>query len=158
MSSKVEKCDHASVGMFVWRDDHLLLIERKEFPFGFAPPAGHVDNHGSYEKAAENELKEEVGLRSVSLSLMIEGCKENICRRPGGTWHHWRIYRVEAQGNIQRSRTETRRAGWYSLEEIKSLSDKTVQYLNGGISNENWRMDPGIETVWYEWFRELKII
>ena len=39
----VKKCDHTSVGMLVWKNKKILLIERKKAPFGFAPPAGHVD-------------------------------------------------------------------------------------------------------------------
>ena len=61
----------------------LLLVERKLYPFGFAPPAGHVDDHGSFEKAAEDEIREEVGLTSGKLKLVAEGRKDNRCRRQG---------------------------------------------------------------------------
>ena len=46
------KCDHTSVGILVWKDSKLLLIERKNFQFGFAPPAGHLDGD-FYEEAAK---------------------------------------------------------------------------------------------------------
>ncbi|MEK9177792.1 MAG: NUDIX hydrolase, partial [Patescibacteria group bacterium] len=55
-------CDHKSVGMFIWNDDKLLLIERGKRPYGFAVPAGHVDGDKTFEIAAIRELKEEVGL------------------------------------------------------------------------------------------------
>lgn len=64
-------CDNKSVGMIVWRNDKLLLIERKKPPFGFAPPAGHVDDDKSFEVAAKRELKEEVGLDTDNLELLI---------------------------------------------------------------------------------------
>ena len=54
------KCDHTSVGILVWKEEKLLLIERKNFPFGFAPPAGHLDGD-TYEEAAKRELLEETG-------------------------------------------------------------------------------------------------
>ncbi len=38
-------CDNKSVGIIVWRDNKVLLIERKKFHFGFALPAGHLDDN-----------------------------------------------------------------------------------------------------------------
>ena len=68
-------CDNKSVGMLVWRDGKLLLVERKRPPFGFAPPAGHVDEDKSFEVAAKRELKEEVGLEADSMELLMGGGK-----------------------------------------------------------------------------------
>ena len=73
-------CDHTSVGMLVWKDEKLLLIERMKFPPGFAVPAGHVDADSTYEDAAKRELKEEVGLDAENLELVLEIRKENPCR------------------------------------------------------------------------------
>lgn len=154
----IKKCDHTSVGIHVWRDDKLLLIERKKFPFGFAPPAGHVDDSSSFEVAAERELEEEVGLRVKSLRLIHEGKKDNPCRREGGTWHYWKIYNAEVEGEIQRSLEETKQAGWYSKDKIEELANRTKQYLAGKISEEKWQKSPGLEPVWYQWMKELKII
>ena len=151
-------CDNKSVGMLIWKNEKLLLIERKLFPFGFAPPAGHVDEHGSYEKAAEDETREEVGLKLRSLKLVIEGRKDNRCRREGGGWHYWKIYEIIAEGNLSPSKDETKQAGWYGKDDIKELADKTRLYLEGRILENKWRESPGLEPVWYEWFEELDII
>ena len=151
-------CDHTSVGMLVWHNDSLLLIERRKFPFGFAPPAGHVDGDPTFEAAAERELKEEVGLDSAKLELLLDERRDNPCRRPEGTWHHWKIYRVDATGQIDASPDETRQARFYTQGQIKALADKTVGYLDGQISESDWEAAPGIEPVWYNFFRELKII
>lgn len=151
-------CDHTSVGMLVWEKGKLLLIERKKFPFGFAPPAGHVDGDASYEESAKRELAEEVGLKSLSLEMLAEGRKENACRREGGSWHYWKIYRVKTEGEIQRSLDETKQAKWLSVDEIKLLSQRTEKYLAGDISEKEWQDNPGIEVVWCDWFKELKII
>lgn len=153
-----KKCDHTSVGIHVWRNGKLLLIERKKFPFGFAPPAGHVDKRSSYEKAAMEELFEEVGLQVASLKKIFEGRKDNPCRRPGGTWHHWKIYNAEVKGEVKRSLNETKQAGWYSKKEIEKLARRTKEYLSGQISENNWQRSPGIEPVWYEWMEKLEII
>jgi ADP-ribose pyrophosphatase YjhB (NUDIX family) len=147
-------CDHTSVGMVVIRDGKILLNERMKYPFGYAPAAGHVDAHEtgdeSYEASAVRELWEEVGLTAVSLELVYEGRKENRCRREGGSWHYWKVYRVEVEGEVNRSLDETKNVGWYDIEEINALAGKTTDYLNGEISEEEWQAHPGLETVWYD--------
>lgn len=152
-----EKCDNQSVGMLVWKDDKLLLIERKKFPFGFAPPAGHIDGDSSFEEAAGRELKEEVGLEAKSFKLIIEGRKENPCRR-GASWHYWKIYRIETEGEIKMSEDEAKQADWFGREKINELALKTEEYLRNRISKEEWQKFPGLEPVWYEWLKELKVI
>lgn len=152
-------CDHTSVGILIKNGaGELLLIERKKPPFGFAPPAGHVDEHCSYEKAVENETREEVGLEPIRISFIAQKRKGNPCRRKGGTWHHWRIYRVETRGRIRRSQDETKQAGWYNKAKIKSLATKTELYLTGEITEEEWQKSPGLEPVWQEWFKDLELI
>lgn len=151
-------CDHTSVGMLVWREDKLLLIERARFPFGFSIPAGHVDGDATFEEAARRELKEEVGLEAEELKLIKEGRKENTCRRGDGTWHHWKLYQVTASGEVQPSKDEAKRAGWYTKTQVKELSQRNEQFLSQEISEEEWLRNPGLEPVMYEWFKELEII
>lgn len=151
-------CDNKSVGMLVHKGDKLLLIERKKYPFGFAPPAGHVDDKGSFENAAKEEIEEEVGLIATTITLVKEGRKDNPCRREGGTWHYWKIYRVDATGDIKRSKDETKQAGWFSTDQIETLATKTESYIAGTISQEEWEKAPGIEPVWYDWFKELGVL
>jgi len=106
-----KKCDNTSVGMLVWRNEKVLLIGRKSPPFGFAPPAGHVDGDSTFEDAARRELKEEVGLDAKNIELVAEGRKENHCRREGGDWHYWKIYKIEALGGIIANQDATKQAG-----------------------------------------------
>ena len=149
-------CDNKSVGMLVWKDGKLLLIERAKPPYGFAPPAGHVDEFGSFEEAARQELKEEVGLDVVDLQLIGEGRKENQCRREGRSWHYWKIYNVETGGSLERSLDETKQVGWYTKDEIIKLAERTRQYIAGNINDKDWNNNPGIEPVWVEWLQKLK--
>ena len=151
-------CDHKSVGMFVWESGKLLLIERGRPPYGFAVPAGHVDDDLTYEDAAKRELKEEVGLDTDSLELIKEGKKENYCRRKDGAWHYWKLFKIVSSGEIVRSEDETKQAVWYTVDRIKGLASRTEIYLQGKISDGDWRKNPGLEPVMYEWFKELKII
>ena len=153
-----KKCDNKSVGMLVWRDGNLLLIERRKPPFGFAPPAGHIDGDNSFEESAKRELKEEVGLEAQNIKLLIEGRKENPCRREGGSWHYWKIYQIEATGEIKRSEDETKQAIFYKKDDLLLLAFKTEKFVRGDISQDDWEKSPGLEPVWYEWLKELKII
>ncbi len=151
-------CDHTSVGIFVWRDDKLLLIQRAKFPYGFAVPAGHVDGDPSFEDAAKRELKEEVGLNAGDLTLLLEARKENPCRRESGTWHLWRLYSTSTLGEIVRSEEETKSARWFSRDEIKQLILRNEQWARKDMTDEEWKENPGLEAVMLEWFRELKIV
>ena len=143
-------CDHTSVGMLVWNDDKLLLIERMKFPFGFSCPAGHVDGDNSYEESAKRELKEEVGLDAAGLELEIEGRRDNKCRREDGGWHHWKVYSVDANGEVDSSKDETKGFVWADKDKINELGLKTEKYRNGEISEDDWQSSPGIEPVWYD--------
>lgn len=152
------QCDHKSAGMLVWKDDKLLLIERRKPPFGFAPPAGHIDENDSFEQAARRELEEEVGLKTKSIGLLIEGRKDNPCRREDGNWHYWKIYNVEVEGDIKRSQEETKQADFYNKEKLRELASRTEQYIRGEIKENQWEEAPGIEPVWYEWLKELGML
>ena len=153
-----KKCDNKSVGMLVWRNDKLLLIERMKPPFGFAPPAGHVEGNDLFEDTAKRELEEEVGLKTKNIEFLIEGRKDNNYCHRGGSWHYWKIYKIEAEGEIKRSEDETKQAGFYSKSDIANLAAKTEKYIRGDIKEDEWQKSPGLEIVWYEWLKELKII
>lgn len=144
--------------MLVWQNKKLLLIERKKPPFGFAPPAGHVDQDISYETAAKRELKEEAGLKTKNIKLLIDGYKNNPCRRINGAWHYWKIYQIETVGQIKRSKNETKQVGFYTQTNLLKLAERTQEYLKGGIKPADWEKSPGLEPVWYIWLKELKII
>lgn len=156
MSDKI--CDHKSVGIIVKKENKILFIERKKPPYGFAPPAGHVDNKGSFKNAAKEELEEEVGLTATDLTLLLEGKKNNPCRRKNGSWHYWKIYQAKTSGEIKRSKSETKQVKWLDSKDILPLAKRTNKHLKDEISQKEWEQNPGLEPVWLEWFKELKII
>lgn len=132
-------CNNTSVGVLVERDGKLLLLERKNIPLGYAPPAGHVKDGETYEEAAVRELQEEVGLQAQNLSLVIEGRKEFGCKH-GSTWHYWKLYKADVNGEIKKNDDEAKQVGWFTTEEIKKLQN------------------PGLDPVMGVWFKELGII
>ena len=152
----IEACNNTSVGMIVGNDGKLLLIERKKFPFGFACPAGHVDEGETYEEAAIRELQEEVGLSVEKLDTVFEGDMQNICRRPGGNWHHWKVFKVSSRGGVRASEGETKSYRWVTDAELSALIARSRDYLAGNISEEDWRLSPGLELVWVEILGTIK--
>ncbi|MEK7542805.1 MAG: NUDIX hydrolase [Patescibacteria group bacterium] len=152
-------CDHTSVGILVWKEGELLLIERMRKPIGFAPPAGHVDSNPSFEEAAHSELWEEVELIATGLRFLAEGRKENPCRRWDGTWHYWKIYEAMVENyNVKASPDETKQYMWCSKDKLKELAQRTEEYLAKKITDNEWQSKPGLEPVWKEWLTEIGIL
>lgn len=155
-----KNCDNTSVGVLVFRDTdagrELLLIERKKYPPGLAAPAGHVDDHGSFEAAARAELQEEVGLTAQSLALIDKGRMNNPCRRPGGDWHYWCVYMAAVSGNtVSPSATETKGYLWVAREVMEDL------LAGGAITREDSNGHPQevtLEPVWRDIFEKVGIL
>ncbi len=151
-------CDNKSVGVIIINEDkEILLIERKKFPLGFAAPSGHIDDFDGPEACAKGEVREEVGLTILRLNLVLEETKHNPCRREGGGHHRWWIYDAEVDGVVEGSEDETKQVVWCNSEKINELMYRTKAYQLGEISEKEWENNPGLELVWYEFFKQLKI-
>jgi ADP-ribose pyrophosphatase YjhB (NUDIX family) len=150
------ECNHTSVGIFVYHDDKILMIERRNMPYGIALPAGHVDLGEDYTQAAYRELKEEVGLVAKDMKLLLVTKQENQCRRPGGSFHHWQVFQAICDDpRPVRSQDETKDMRWVSRTELDELTIKTVQHLKAGSGPDEWRADPGLEPVWMHMMMSL---
>ena len=158
IEQQIAACNHTSVGIIVRRNDQLLLLERQKFPWGFAAPAGHVEDGEAYRDAAIRELREETGLHVVSLSLLHTEQVANQCRRPGGDCHAWEIYEAEVTGELVRNLDEAKHLGWYSMAQVHEMAQMTCWYLDGIIAESVWQRTSGLEPVWFHFLTHLAIL
>jgi ADP-ribose pyrophosphatase YjhB (NUDIX family) len=155
------RCNNTSAGIILLSPDKqsLFIQRRQKFPWGWACPAGHVDEGEPYIRAAIRELKEETGLDAGDdIHLVLEADVDNQCRRPGGNWHHWRIYQASASGRLIENKDEAQGAGWYSLARVQELARRTEHYRAGLISEAAWQAEPGLEGVWYDFLVARRLI
>ena len=124
-----------------------------------APPAGHIDDHGSPEQAAVDEVREEVGLNLTTSQLAktaITGRHiENICRRPGGTHHEWTVFEASVgDEKMYPDPDETEGAIWIDMLSLRALAERGRQYRAGTIADDDWNNSPGLEPVWIDFLEE----
>jgi 8-oxo-dGTP pyrophosphatase MutT (NUDIX family) len=155
-------CDNKSVGVIV-RDlaGRFALLKRAKFPVGIAPSAGHIDDHGSPEQAAVDEVREELGIKLDGLTKTPIYARrvENICRRPGGDHHAWYVYEsTVADTALEPDADEARGADWYSAEQLNVLADRTRAFHAGKVSETDWTANPGFEEVWLPFMEELSYV
>lgn len=145
----VDVCDNMSVGVVVIWESSLLMFDRAMPPYGTAPPAGHVDDHGGAKRAAQAELYEETGLRSTSMNVLWQGWRNNRCRRKTDrAGHYWTVFCATARGALNPSWQETRRMRWVPLGDLPVLAERTRQLTDGEITQEQFDTNPGLEPVW----------
>jgi ADP-ribose pyrophosphatase YjhB (NUDIX family) len=140
------KITHFSVGAIIKNDKgEYLLIDRLKPPFGFACPAGHIDEGELSHKSVIREVEEETGLKIDSLKYLNKydyRCYDDIpmetCSR-GVSVHNWALYEVTVTSydDIILKKDEVKSIGWYSPEQIQGLQ---------------------LETVWNHFFKKLGII
>lgn len=150
MTTPAQCCNNTSVGILVIRGFRLLLIERRKPPYGWAPPAGHVDDGETYEQAVKRELAEEVGLRASSVALLLSKRYQNKCRRLGGDYHNWQVFQAWPKGTLTLSEQETRAARWVTRYELAHLTEIGIDHMACGDGPEEWRRRPGLEPVWID--------
>jgi len=160
-AATIPTCNNTSAGIILLSPDQqsLFIQRRQRFPWGWACPAGHVDEGETYHHAVIRELKEETGLDAgADIHLVLEADINNQCQRPNGSWHHWRVYQASASGQISENKDEAEGAGWYPLTRIAELARRTEVYRAGLISEAAWQAEPGLEGVWYDFLVALQLI
>ncbi|MFI0412396.1 NUDIX hydrolase [Actinomadura sp. 3N508] len=145
-------CDNTSIGVIITdSQDRYLLIDRATAPFGMAPVAGHIDQHGGPEFAARNEVREEVGLTVVSLRQLSETWLPNSCRRPAGPegiGHYWTLYQATFAGQIQMAADEVRAVQWADRTDLQTLAERAIANARIGFADQSVYEKPVLQSVW----------
>lgn len=114
---------HKSVAAIIKNEKgEILLLDRKNFPFGWACPAGHVEEDEEPEDAMVREVQEETGLDVEKYQLVIhEFLDWNECKR-GVKGHDFFVYEVTGwEGIIHQNKLEAKDLKWYPVSELKNL-------------------------------------
>jgi 8-oxo-dGTP pyrophosphatase MutT (NUDIX family) len=156
-----KQCDNTSVGVII-KDNkgRVALLKRARFPVGIAPPAGHIDTHGTPEQAAIAEVAEELGLYitagNLQKTIIQKRRVSNQCRRVGGDHHNWWVYEANKfEGRLNPDPDETKGAAWYDPAQLQELANRTTSFQAGHIGQSAWEASPGLEEIWLSFLTEL---
>jgi len=133
---------HESIGVFVRNKDRkLLFIDRTEYPFGIAIPAGHIDDGETPEQAAKRELMEETGIKADKLKLLFSNNILDSCSG-GSDKHRWHGFGVILEPNQTITiNHEGINPVWLDLKEAaKRPTPPIIQYILYNFSDaiNNW--------------------
>lgn len=114
------------------------MLDRANFPFGWACPAGHVDEGEEPREAMIREVKEETGLEVLKYKQILnEFIEWNECAK-GVRGHDWYVFEVsEWRGELKTDQKEAKDIAWIDPTDLKNLN---------------------LEPVWEHWFKKLKYI
>ena len=130
----MEKCTGKSVGGICEENGRILMIYRRYEPYGWACPAGHVDEGEIVEHALIREFDEEVGLKVVGMMrLCNEFVSWNNCHRSEGEGHSWWVFKAFCLGEVSVDEEEIKvdpkigkSWGWFDREALKHLELEPV--------------------------------
>lgn len=112
---------HFTVCMIIEKDGKFLMFDRRFLPYGWAFPAGHIDEGEMPEQAAERELKEETGFDILESQLIAqEFLPWNKCVL-GVTGHYWYVYKCIVKGELKIDEEEAKEWAWVDKEKLKEL-------------------------------------
>lgn len=121
---------HRSVGAIIRKNGKILMLDRINPPFGWACPAGHVEEGESPEDAIKREVLEEVRIVVKDFKLVAhEFIPWNECKN-GVKGHDFFIYEImDWDGNVKIN-YESKNIGWFIPEEIKKMKlEETWRYF-----------------------------
>jgi ADP-ribose pyrophosphatase YjhB (NUDIX family) len=173
---KIKKCDNTSSGTIFEEANSILLIERKNYPQAIALPAGHFDGDSS-GKNSVRESSEEVCLIPEKLKSVWAGTVDNPCKREGGTFHNWVVFKAVSWKGKLKAGDDAKRAFWISFVDLKKFAVRTEYFMKkynipysevgrltkaifGDIPAEKktdpeWTIEMGLEPVWYKILKDL---
>ena len=130
---------HRSVGAIIKNaNNEILLLDRVNYPLGWACPAGHVDKRETPKQALLRETKEETNLDVLEYKLLFHEFVEwNECSAKV-MGHDWSLFEViKWSGDLIKNDRAASKLLWAKPQNFK---------------------DYDLEPVWEYWFKKLKVI
>jgi 8-oxo-dGTP diphosphatase len=112
----IPKCPSLAADVIIEVDRRIVLIERKNFPFGWALPGGFVEVGEPVEETAVREAFEETSL-AVELTALL-GVYSRPDRDPRG--HTVTVVYVGRAQGAPKAGDDAGNAALYSLEDLPS--------------------------------------
>ncbi len=164
-------CDNKSVGVVVREGDNFVMILRKTVPIAYAFVAGHCDGQ-PFSATAVKELAEESGLHATGMELRLKDTFGNPCKREGGSWHEWEVYRATHWSGALRDEPGKTEVSWKSLVELQALAERTkafaekleipiydlFQITQALQQDPAWLENPGLEPIWVMILERIAIL
>ena len=108
----------------------VLLVERKNPPYGWALPGGFVDYGESTENAVVRELKEETGLTGINVKLVDVASDPTRDPRQHTVSI---IYKVDAEGEPIAA-DDAKNVGWFDLFNLPDMAFDHKKILNRNLT------------------------
>lgn len=131
---------HVSIAALIRdKDGKILLINRKDFPFGLAIPVGHVFENEKLENAIKRKVMEETGfvvkkVKKIGQETIVDHCKY------GTHFHQWNVFDCNVQGTSNPN-YESGEVVWKLLSELDdcNLTDQSRYILSKlGLLNKKY--------------------
>jgi 8-oxo-dGTP diphosphatase len=110
-------CPPIAADVIIEIDNKIVLIDRKNFPFGWAIPGGFVDFGETVEQAAIREAKEETSLE-VELRALL-GIYSRPDRDPRG--HTISVVYIGRSSAVPKGADDAKAAALFSLDQLPAL-------------------------------------
>lgn len=129
------KSPKLAVDAIVLIDNKVVLIERKNPPYGWALPGGFVDYGESVETAVMRELTEETSLKVIDGTLKHVGVYSAPDRDPRG--HVTSIVHSCKATGTPKAQDDAKNIKLFSLDELPELAFDHKNILERYIENNN---------------------
>ena len=91
---------HFVVDAVIKKENKYFMIDRQDFPFGWACVSGHIEKNETPEEALKREIKEEVNLDVTSAKLISKEFLPKETCHYGITGHVHFTFEVKVTGKV----------------------------------------------------------